>query len=61
MQIPTPNEYLGFGYKGLVFCRNNDWLMENMDKELTVAQMGADKLAKNIPNAKDVFKTCMGR
>ena len=35
--------------------------MENMDKELTVAQMGADKLAKNTPNAKDVFKTCMGR
>ena len=28
-----------------VFFRNNGWLMENMDK------MGADKLAKNIPNA----------
>ena len=20
---PNPNKYLGFGYKGLVFCRNN--------------------------------------
>ena len=29
---PTPKYYLGFGYKGLVFCRNNGWLMENMDK-----------------------------
>ena len=25
-----------FGYKGLVFCRNNGSLMENLDKELTV-------------------------
>ena len=24
------------GYKGLVFCRNNGWIMENMDKGLTV-------------------------
>ena len=23
IQIPIPNRYLGFGYKGLVFCRNN--------------------------------------
>ena len=22
-----PNTYLGFGYRGLVFCRNNGWLM----------------------------------
>ena len=27
---PIPNKYLGCGYKGLVFCRNNGWLMENM-------------------------------
>ena len=27
---------MGFGYKVLVFCRNNGWLMENMDKGLTV-------------------------
>ena len=25
---------MGFGYKGLVFCRNYGWLMENMDKTL---------------------------
>ena len=31
-----PNKYLGCGYKGLVFCRNNGWIMENMDKGLTV-------------------------
>ena len=36
IQIPIPNKYLGFGYKGLVFCRNNGGLMENMDKGLTV-------------------------
>ena len=24
IQIPIPNRYLGFGYKGLVICRNND-------------------------------------
>ena len=27
---------MGFGYKGLVFCRNNGWLMENMEKGLTL-------------------------
>ena len=36
VQIPIPNKYLGLGYKGLVFCRNNGWLMKNMDKGLTV-------------------------
>ena len=36
IQIPLPNKYLGVGYKGLVFYRNNGWIMENMDKELTV-------------------------
>ena len=36
IQISTPNKYLGFGYKGLVVCRNNGWLMENMDKGLAV-------------------------
>ena len=36
IQIPLPNKYLGFGYKELVFCRNNGWIMENMVKELTV-------------------------
>ena len=23
IQIPLPNKYMGVGYKGLVFCRNN--------------------------------------
>ena len=27
--------FFGFEYKGLVFCRNNDCLMENMDKKPT--------------------------
>ena len=27
---------MGFGYRGFVFCRNNGWLVENMDKGLTV-------------------------
>ena len=36
IQIPIPNIHLGFGYNGLIVCRNIDWLMENIDKELTV-------------------------
>ena len=32
---------MGCGYKGLVFCKNNGWLMENMDKELTCADESA--------------------
>ena len=30
------NKYLRCRFKGLVFCRNNGWIMENMDKGLTV-------------------------
>ena len=33
--VQIPNKYLGCGYKGLVFCRNNGRIMENMDKGLT--------------------------
>ena len=36
LYIPILNIYLGFGYKGLVFCRCNGWLMENIDRGLTV-------------------------
>jgi hypothetical protein len=36
IQIPIPNKYFGFGHKGLGFCRNNDRIMENIDKGLTV-------------------------
>jgi hypothetical protein len=32
IQIPILNRYLGFGYKGLAFCRNNGWLMKNINK-----------------------------
>ena len=39
------------GYKGLVFCRNNGWIMENMDKGLTVPkQIGVESLSENTPN-----------
>ena len=48
IQIKIPNKYLGCGYKGSVFCRNNSWIMENMDKGM---RMGADSLAENTPNA----------
>ena len=44
IQIPMPNKFLGFGYKGLVFCRNNG-------QRTHCTKMGADKLAKNTPNA----------
>jgi hypothetical protein len=40
---------LGFGYKGLVFCRNNGSLMENMDK------MGVDKSVQHTPNAPKII------
>jgi hypothetical protein len=33
---PNPYEYLGWGYKRLIFCRSNGWIMKNMDKGLTV-------------------------
>ena len=44
---------LGCGYKGLVFCRNNGWIMRNMDKGLKVrhcTKMGADTSVENTPN-----------
>jgi hypothetical protein len=33
---PNSNKYLGCGYKGLLFCRNNDWIIENMGNGLTI-------------------------
>jgi hypothetical protein len=42
--IQIPNKYLGFGYKSLVFCRNNGWLM---NKGLISTKMGADNKAEN--------------
>ena len=51
IQIPNPNKYLGCGYKGLVFCRNNGWLMENSTK------IGADKSDENIQ--KFICQNCL--
>ena len=58
---PNSNlKYLGFGYKGLVFSRNNGWLMENMDKRLTVPKMGADKLVENTPDVPEfIWLNCL--
>ena len=36
IHIPLPNEYMWIGYESLVFCRNNGWIIENMDKVLTL-------------------------
>ena len=53
MQIPMPNKYLGCGYEGLGFCRNDGWIMENMDigQGTHCTKMGGDSLAENTPNA----------
>ena len=51
IQIPVLNKYLGFWYKGLVFCRNNGWLMENTDKGLTVSKWVLINWPKIPPNA----------
>ena len=57
------NKYLGVGYKGFVFCRNNGWLIENMDKGLTVhTKTGADKLVENTPNVlKLICRNCLSK
>jgi len=52
IQIPIPNKYLRFGYKGLVFYSNNGWLMENMDKGLTLPKwvlINRLKIPQNFP------------
>ena len=57
---------LGVEYKGLVFCRNNCWIMENMDSQyqnqpfnllpfFLNGWMGADSPAENTPNASKNF------
>ena len=38
IQIPIPQKYLG-----LVFCKNNGWIMKNIE-------VGADSLAEKTPN-----------
>ena len=56
-QIPIPNRYLGCGYKGLGFCRNNGWVIENMDKAQGThcTKMCADKLAENNPKCPKIY------
>ena len=57
------SKYLECGYKGLVFCTNNGWIMENMDKEMThstVFQPKTTQMPQNIfaqfvcPSPKDL-------
>ena len=56
IQILIPNKYLGCGYTDLGFCRNNGWIMENMDKGLTVPKWGLIVWPK-IPQILE-FVTC---
>ena len=48
-----PNKYLGFEYKGLVFCRNNGVINENNKhgQGTHSTKMSADKLAEKTSNA----------
>ena len=42
---------MGCGFKVLVFCRNNGWVMKNMDNRLTVLKWVLIVCRKNTPNA----------
>ena len=45
------HRYLGLEYKGLDVCRNNGWLMKNMDKALTVPNwvlINRPKITQNL-------------
>ena len=55
IQIQIPYKYLRCGCKGLGFCRNNGWVIENMDKAQGThcTKMCADSLAENTPNASE--------
>ena len=59
IQIPIQNEYLGCGYKGFkVLCRNNGWIMENMDKGLTAHLLRFQQpwILKLIPRKNILFR-----
>ena len=61
IQIPIPNKYLEFGYKGLVFWRNNGWLMEKMGKDsLKYLIIHLPKLSAQIvfPSPHVSMRTC---
>ena len=57
IQIPIPNKYLGCGYKGLIFCRNNGG---KHGQRTHSTKMGADKSTQNTPNApKFICSICL--
>ena len=43
IQIPLSDKYLGFGYKGLVFCKNNGFNNGKHGQGTRSTKMGADK------------------
>ena len=43
-------DIFGLGLKSKVTCGKNKWMMEIMDKGLTVSKMGAHALIENTPN-----------
>ena len=49
--------------KRLSYCRNNDRIMENMDKGLTVTKWaGVDRLAENTPNSPEfICPICLSK
>ena len=46
---------MGFGYKGLVFCWSNGWLIKKHGQGTHSSKIGADKSAENTPNAAKLF------
>ena len=55
IQISIPPKNLGFGYEGLVSCRNNSWLIKKNGQGTHSTKKGADKLAKNFLNAPKII------
>ena len=51
IQIPLPKKHWGVGHKGWVFCRNNDWIMENTMYNVILPYCDFEKSAilKNQP------------
>ena len=42
IQNPLQNKHLGFGYKALVFSRNNGWIIAKNGQGTHSTKMGAD-------------------
>ena len=49
IQIPVPNQFLECEYKGLVFFRNNGWIMGKHGQGTHCTKMGAGSSAENAP------------